>query len=72
MLDLGFQVLVMGVQSMCNQRYKVLRHQGNIEFYDLQEDPYEQINLLKGELTPAERTEYESLSQQVADLRSSE
>ena len=58
--------------ALRNQRYKVLRHQGNIEFYDLQEDPYEQINLLKGELTPAERTEYESLSQQVADLRSSE
>ena len=55
--------------AMRNHRYKILRHQGNFEFYDLQVDPYENNDLLKGELSPAEKLEYENLLQQVTALR---
>ena len=57
---------------MCNERYKLLRFHGEEEFYDLQNDPYEQENLLSGDLTTAERVEYETLLEQIAELRSSE
>ncbi len=55
-----------------NSRYKLLRHRGSEEFYDLQEDPYEQSNLLAGGLSSQERAEYLALKERVATLRSSE
>ncbi len=55
-----------------NARYKLLRHRGSEEFYDLEEDPYEQSNLLAQELSPQERAEYLALKERVLTLRSSE
>jgi arylsulfatase A-like enzyme len=58
--------------AMRNERYKLLRNDGEEEFYDLQNDPYEHENLLSGELTTAERVEYETLQEQIMELRASE
>jgi len=58
--------------AMRNQRYKLLRHQGNFEFYDLQNDPYETKNLLEGTLTTAEQEQYDRLNTELTRLRSSE
>jgi len=58
--------------ALRNSRYKILRHRGSEEFYDLRVDPYEQRNLLAEELSPQERAEYLSLKEQVLTLRSSE
>ena len=57
---------------MRNERYKLLRFDGAEEFYDLQEDPYEHENLLMGELSTEERSEYLSLREQISTLRNSE
>jgi hypothetical protein len=57
---------------MRNERYKLLRFDGTEEFYDLQEDPYEHENLLLGELSAEERSEYRSLREQISTLRNSE
>ena len=58
--------------AMRNERYKLLRFDGEEEFYDLQNDPYEYENLLSGDLTTAERVQYETLQEQITELRSSE
>ena len=58
--------------AMRNERYKLLRFDGAEEFYDLQEDPYEHENLLMGELSTEERSEYRSLREQISTLRNSE
>ena len=57
--------------AMRNPRYKLLRSRGVEEFYDLIEDPYEHSNLLAGELSETQQTEYHSLQQQLLELRSS-
>ncbi len=58
--------------TMRNTRYKLLRFEGEEEFYDLQEDPYEYENLLAGELSAQEHAEYRALQQQLLMLRNSE
>lgn len=55
--------------AMRNQRYKLLRHQGNYEFYDLQNDPYESVNLLKRDLTEQEQEQHDRLNEELTRLR---
>jgi len=54
--------------AMRNQRYKLLRFNGEEEFYDLQEDPYEYSNLLAGELSAIEESHYISLKKEIREL----
>jgi len=54
--------------AMRNDRYKLLRHQGAEEFYDLAQDPYEHNNLLEGALSEEARDQYRSLSSEIANL----
>jgi len=58
--------------AMRNHRYKLLRHQLEENFYDLQEDPYEHNNLLEGDLTEEQSENYLALKQQIETLRNSE
>lgn len=55
-----------------NERYKLLRHGGNEEFYDLGEDPYEHVNLLAGQLSAEQQAQYRLLERQFDALRASE
>ena len=55
-----------------NERYKLLRHEGNEEFYDLGEDPYEHVDLLAGSLSTAQQAQYRLLSDQFDALRAGE
>ncbi len=55
-----------------NERYKLLRHEGNEEFYDLAEDPFEHVNLLAGRLSLTQQEQYRLLSDQFDALRASE
>ncbi len=55
--------------TMRNDRYKLLRHQGTEEFYDLIEDPYEHVNLLTGTLSAEQRAQYRLLRDQIDALR---
>jgi len=68
----GFAGVETADYAMRNERYKLLRFDGNEEFYDLDVDPYEHENLLSGELSAGEQAEYESLREQISTLRSSE
>ncbi|MFL2553309.1 MAG: sulfatase-like hydrolase/transferase [Candidatus Rariloculaceae bacterium] len=68
----GFAGVESADYAMRNERYKLLRFNGEEEFYDLQNDPYEYENLLSGDLTTAERIEYETLRDQITELRASE
>ena len=68
----GFAGVETADYAMRNERYKLLRFWGEEEFYDLQNDPYEYENLLSGDLTTAERVEYEKLREQITELRASE
>lgn len=68
----GFAGVETADYAMRNERYKLLRFDGEEEFYDLQNDPYEHENLLSGDLTTAERVEYETLREQIAELRAGE
>jgi arylsulfatase B len=61
-----------GDYAMRNHRYKLLRHRGNVQFYDLQNDPYEYIDLLARGLNDEERVHYDTLNRQVAELQASE
>ena len=55
-----------------NSRYKLLRHRGSEEFYDLQADPYEQSNLLAEQMSPQGHREYLLLKERVTTLRGGE
>ncbi len=68
----SFAGVEMADHAMRNGRYKLLRFNGEEEFYDLRDDPYEHENLLTGELSAAQDVEYRSLREQIAELRSSE
>ena len=52
-----------------NARYKLLRHQGREEFYDLLEDPFEHNDLLGGGLSEVETSSYQALRAQLTALR---
>lgn len=58
--------------TLRNARYKLLRHAGNEEFYDLREDPYEHVNLLANRLSAEQEVQYLLLSDQFDALRASE
>lgn len=58
--------------AMRNDRYKLLRHEGSEEFYDLDHDPYEHENLLEGTMSVEEQAQYESLRDQIQALRESD
>ena len=58
--------------AMRNDRYKLLRHEGSEEFYDLDHDPYEHENLLERTMSVEEQAQYESLRDQIQALRESE
>ena len=57
---------------MRNKRYKLLSLGSVEEFYDLEMDPYERNDLLAGELSSDENTEYFALQREIASLRGSE
>ncbi|MEL7536559.1 MAG: sulfatase-like hydrolase/transferase [Pseudomonadota bacterium] len=48
-------------RAIRNTRYKLANIKGAEFFFDLEEDPFETINLLDAELSAAQTTEYESL-----------
>ena len=55
-----------------NGQYKLLRHDGNFEFYDLSADPWEHSNLLEvGELSDEQQAQHDALLAQVTELRAS-
>jgi len=53
-------------------RYKLLRHEGLEQFYDLIDDPYENQDLLTRDLSSREQAAYQDLSERVHQLRNSE
>ena len=57
--------------AMRNATFKLLRHNGETEFYNLGEDPFEHDNLLERELSKREQAQYDLLSEQLNELRSS-
>jgi len=68
----GFQGIAGADYAMRNTRYKLMRHQGTEEFYDLVEDPYEHDNLLDSDLSADEQLQYEWLRAQIHALRESD
>jgi arylsulfatase B len=68
----GFAGVETADYAMRNERYKLLRFDGEEEFYDLQVDPFEHNNLMARELSAAQTAEYRSLQTQIAELRASE
>jgi arylsulfatase B len=54
-----------------NDEFKLLRNNGEIEFYNLTNDPYEYINILDREMSDLEKSEYEKLEPQVNTRRAS-
>ena len=67
----GFDGVETADYAMRNHRYKLVRFEGDEEFYDLREDPYEHVNLLESGLTGQEQLEFETLRRQVHELRES-
>ena len=67
--DRGLAGVESGDLAMRDQRYKLVRFRGEEEFYDLQADPFESVNLLAGELSREEQAAYRLLSEQVLALR---
>lgn len=56
--------------ALRNEEFKLLRNDGEFEFYNLLEDPYESNNLLERELSKHEKLQFEALTSLVKDLRS--
>jgi len=56
--------------AMRNSQYKRLRHNGTVEFYNLEKDPYEHENLLDRELTEPEQAQFDALGARLEALRS--
>lgn len=55
--------------ALRNERYKLYRRRGSFEFFDLSSDPFENENLLNGDLTPDEQIQYDILFAQATELR---
>ena len=53
-----------------NDRFKLLRRNGEFEFYDLLEDPFESSKLFASELNPEQQSQHDALLAQVTELRS--
>jgi len=58
--------------AMRDERYKLLRFEGQMEFYDLLSDPYEHEDLLQHSLTNTQRAAYLQLEKQLDELRGSD
>ncbi|MEE8249623.1 MAG: sulfatase-like hydrolase/transferase [Gammaproteobacteria bacterium] len=58
--------------AMRNDRYKLLRHEGREEFYDLNQDPFEHDDLLEGTMSAGQQAQYESLRDRIQALRESD
>ena len=58
--------------AMRNDRYKLLRHEGREEFYDLSHDPFEHDDLLEGTMSAGQQAQYESLRDRIQALRESD
>ena len=67
----GFGGVETADYAMRNSRYKLLRFEGEEEFYDLREDPFEYENLLEDGLSEQENAEYQHLKAQIRELRGS-
>ncbi len=53
-----------------NERYKHLRFNSGLElFFDLENDPFEKVNLLAGTLTDEEQEAFQSLEELAAEIR---
>jgi arylsulfatase A-like enzyme len=52
-----------------NARYKLLRAGGEEQFYDLNSDPWEAVDLLDTKLSSAQQAAYDELKDQVTELR---
>ena len=59
-------------QAIRNETYKLLAIGGEEEFYDLENDPYEHVNLLTGNLSATEADNYRDLKSRMAALHASE
>jgi arylsulfatase A-like enzyme len=59
-------------RTIRNQRYKLMIwvERGAEEFYDLEADPYERVDLLQGDMSDEARMNYEELKNRMAELRS--
>ena len=68
----GFNGVETADYALRNHRYKLVRYEGEEEFYDLREDPYENENLLDDGLTGQAQVELETLRNQVHELRESQ
>ena len=68
----GFEGVEGANYAIRDERYKLLRHEGMEEFYDLSVDPYEKHDLLRDSMSEAERTAYLTLRERVLALRTSE
>jgi arylsulfatase A-like enzyme len=58
-------------QAIRNDRYKIIFNRGEPEFYDLLEDPFEETNLLLGDLTNKEKSNYKWLLNKLENLLAS-
>ena len=70
-LDELANALKAAVYGMRNHRYKLLRYEGEEEFYDLRDDPYENLDLLQDGLTEQQQSEYQVLKTRIRVLRDS-
>ncbi len=68
----GFAGVETANYAMRDPRYKLMRYNMEEEFYDLLEDPYENDNLLAGQLSGSQRAAYIRLRARIAELRTSE
>ena len=67
----GFGGVETADYAMRNHRYKLLRFEGEEEFYDLREDPYENADLLQDGLNEQQQAEYQVLKSRIRELRDS-
>ena len=58
-------------QAIRNDRYKIIFNSGEPEFYDLLEDPFEKNDLLLGDRTNKEKSNYKWLSNKLENLLAS-
>ena len=70
--ETNFDGIEDGDYAIRNQRYKLLRHRGVVQFYDLEMDPYEYIDILERGMKGDEQEQYDALGRQVAKLRAGE
>jgi arylsulfatase A-like enzyme len=68
----GFDGVETADYAMRGALYKLLRFEGQEEFYDLHADPYEYVDLLREELSPEQQIAYEALKAEIILLRSGE